>query len=585
LTRAGKILIVDDDDGFRRSTLRSLTHYGYECLEAAGSTEARIALDKEPDVQAVLCDIHMPGRSGIELLRDMTADHPDVAVVMTTGLDDPQMADLAFEIGAFGYVVKPFDTNELLINLASALRRRDLELARRDHVSALEQTIGRARALDGLIAGIDDESSGLPGTNADMVERLSYAISLRDEAGPHIERMSRCSAVLAEAVGFTRLTANDVRLATALHDVGKIGVPDSVLLKPGALSTDERSTMQRHAQIGYQLLAGSKSELVGVAAVIALHHHEWWDGGGYPRGLRGTEIPEEARIAAITDVFDALTRDRVYRAAIDIDEAMAVMSELRGRQFEPRLLDAFLDAMDLIQPIREAYPDSADDDRIRVLLVGDHADITQRLARLSESPPTIKVIGTSATVADARVAAIAYQPDVILMEFELPDGDGADATSQINAILPRAKVVIVTSRTDDHALVRCVAAGCSGFVTRPESIDSLVNAIHAAHAGETVTPASELAPLIRKLQPTQRGLGASLRPREIEVLALVASGLPNKQIAQRLTLSLNTVRNHVQSVLYKLHAHSKLEAVATAVREGIIDYPGKAVGHERDGRQ
>jgi DNA-binding NarL/FixJ family response regulator len=171
---------------------------------------------------------------------------------------------------------------------------------------------------------------------------------------------------------------------------------------------------------------------------------------------------------------------------------------------------------------------------------------------------------------------------VILIDFELPDGDGADATSQINAILPRAKVVIVTARTDDDALLRCVAAGCTGFVTKFESIASLVAAIHAAHLGETVTPVSDLAPLIRELQPTRRGLGASLGPREIEVLALVASGRSNKQIAQQLTLSLNTVRNHVQSVLRKLQAHSKLEAVATGVREGVIDYPGKFVGHSRE---
>ncbi len=579
MNRAPKVLIVDDDEAFRRSTARLLTYHGYECLEALGSAEARIALDNQLHIEAVLCDIQMPGGSGIDLLRDVAADHPDVAVVMTTALDDPQMADLAFEIGAFGYVVKPFDINELLISLASALRRRDLELVRRNHVSVLEQTIARTTALDGVIASIDDESTASSDTDPDIIARLSLAISLRDdETERHIERMSRCSAVLAEAVGFTRLTANDFRLASALHDVGKIGVPERVLLKPGALSADEHLTMQRHAQIGFQLLAGSTSELVGVAAVIALAHHERWDGGGYPRGLRGTEIPEEARIAAVTEVFDALTSKRVYRPAIGSEEAIGVMSDLRGRQFEPRLVDAFLDSMDTIQAIREAYPDSDDDDtRIRVLLVDDDRTSTQSLVRLLGSRPTINVIGSAATVVEARVAAIAYRPDVILVDFELPDGDGADATSQINAILPRAKVVIITANTDDHALLRCVAAGCSGFVTRHEPISSLVDAIHAAHEGETVTPVSDLAPLLVKLQPTRRGLGASLRPREIEVLTLVASGLSNKQIAQRLTLSLNTVRNHVQSVLSRLQAHSKLQAVATAVREGIIDYPGKDV--------
>ena len=573
-----KVLIVDDDVAFRRSTARLLAYQGYECIEAAGASEARTALADTQDVQAVLCDIQMPGESGIELLRDLTTDYRDVAVVMTTAVDDPQMADVAFEIGAFGYVVKPFDHNELLINLASALRRRGLELARRDHLSALEQTITRTKALEGVIAGIDDASSAFPDTDEDMIERLSYAISLGDdETRPHIERMSRCSAILAEAVGFTRLTANDVRLATAFHGVGKIGVPESVLLKPGTLSSDEHWAMQRHTQIGYQLLAGSNSVLVGAAADIALSHHEWWDGGGYPRGLRGTEIPEEARIAAINEVFDALTSTRVYRPAIGFDEAIGVMSELRGYQFEPRLLDAFLGAMDAIVTIREAYPDRRAETRVRVLLVGDRGTMTQNAVGLLESQPTIKVVGTTTTIAEARVAAIAYQPEVVLIDVELPDGDVADATSQMLAILPRGKVVIITSRADDDALVRCVAAGCSGFVTTHESIESLVESVHAAHDGEAVTPVDELLPLMRKLPPTQRGLGGSLRPREIEVLTLVASGLPNKQIANLLGLSLNTVRNHVQSVLYKLHAHSKLEAVATAVREGVIEYPGKTI--------
>ena len=266
--------------------------------------------------------------------------------------------------------------------------------------------------------------------------------------------------------------------------------------------------MQRHAQIGYQLLAGSSSVLVGAAADIALSHHEWWDGGGYPRGLRGTEIPEEARIAAITDVFDALTSNRVYRPAIGLDEAIGVMTELRGHQFEPRLLDAFLDSMDAIVAIREAYPD-----RRRGVprpcptgrtIAGSH---DHSLVGLLESQPTIKVVGTAATVAEARVAAIAYQPDVILMDFELPDGDVADATSQIIAILPRSKVVIVTSRTDDDALVRCVAAGCSGFVTKDESIESLVESIHAAAEGEAVTPVERARPIDAQAatDPTRAG--------------------------------------------------------------------------------
>jgi putative two-component system response regulator len=567
------VLLVDDDEVFRRSTARILTAHGYSCVEAATSAQARVVLDTEPDIAAALCDIKMPGRSGIDLLAELTEDFPDLAVVMTTGVDDPRIAEAALDVGAFGYVIKPFDTNELLISLASALKRRELELAHRDNVRALEQTIARTRRLGGLIEGLEAEPSRSP-DDVELIDRLSRAVSLRDEeTGRHIERMSRYSVVLAKAVGFTGLPLEDLRLATALHDVGKIGVADGILLKPGALSHDEYGTMQRHAQIGHQLLAGSTSALLRIAAEIALTHHEWWDGRGYPRGLQGTEIPEAARIAAVADVFDALTSHRVYRPALSFDQAKEIMVAQRGLQFEPRLLDAFFDSLDEIASIREAYPDQDDGtDRIRILVVDDHQIFTHSLVRLLGTRPELKVVGTAGSVSDAVAAALAYEPDVILMDFELPDGDGTEAMERIKALTPSVKVVMLTARTDDQSLVRAIAAGCSGFVKKEDAVDSLLEAILAANEGETITPPSELAPLLRQLRPTQRGLGADLTPRELEILRLFAAGQVNKQVAQGLGLRLNTVRNHAQSILYKLQAHSKLEAVATAVREGIIGY-------------
>jgi putative two-component system response regulator len=570
-----KVLIVDDDEVFRRSTARLLTDRGYACVEAPDAARARVVLETEPDVAAVLCDITMPGASGIALLTELTADSPDVAVVMTTGIDDPTIADVAFGSGAFGYLVKPFDANELVINLASALKRRELVISQRGQVRTLEQTIARTKVLGGVLEGVEAGAGLFPDGDEEMSERLSRAVSLRDEeTGRHIERMSRYSVVLANAVGFTGLSLEDLRLATALHDVGKIGVPDGILLKPGSLSPDEYAAMQRHAQIGYQLLAGSASELLRHAADIALMHHEWWDGNGYPRGLQGDEIPEEARIAAITDVFDALTSNRVYRPGMSFDEAIVLMRALRGRQFEPRLLDAFFDSMQEVAAIREAYPDQEDDQRrIRILVVDDHEIFAQSLVRLLGSRPELKVVGIAGSVSEAVVGVLGYEPDVVLMDFELPDGDGPQATEQIKALMPSVKVIMLTARNDELSLVHSIAAGCSGFVKKEDTVDVLLAAIVAAHEGETVAAPQELAPLLRQLRPTNRGLGADVTPRELEILRLIASGLVNKQIAQHLGLSLNTVRNHVQNVLYKLQAHSKLEAVATAVREGVIDYP------------
>ena len=571
------VLVVDDDDRFRRTTARVLTEAGYETSQASSGLEARDLLSSDTEFGALLCDIRMPGESGLDLIAHLAADHPDLAVVMTTGVDDPQVAAAAFEIGADAYLIKPFTTNEIVIALSNSLRRRRLEIERRQQLHGLEHTVNQLRTLTYVLKGIE---SAPMSADEDLIDRLSMAISLRDEeTGGHIERMSRYAAVLAGIVGYSGGSSEQVRLACALHDVGKIGVSDTILLKPGPLSPEEYAAMQRHAQMGYALLSGSSSEVLSLAAQVALGHHEWWDGSGYPRGLSADQIPEVARIAAVADVFDALTSNRVYRPAFPIDEAVAIMSELRGQQFEPRLLDAFIEMAGDLSAIRLAYPDLDDGGpRIRVLIVDDHEIFVQSLERLLGAEPTIKVVGAAGSVAEAVKAATAYLPDIVLMDFELPDGDGVSATEQIRALTPSAKVVMLSRRGDPGALARAIAAGCAGFVTKTEPAHTLVGAIRVAFEGEALWPAADLPQLLGRLSSTRRGLGADLGARELEVLGLVAAGFPNKAIAQRLHISLNTVRNHVQRILYKLDAHSRLEAVAIAVREGIIDREREALG-------
>lgn len=574
-----RVLIVDDDDAFRASQTRILTRAGYLCFQASNASEARDRLDCGMDIAALLCDVNMPGGSGLVLLTTLVSDYPDLAVIMTTGEDDPATAAVAFETGAYGYLIKPFTTNEILIALAGALRRRQLEMDRRLETRSLERSVVRLRTLRGVLSVIEDPLAGTAVDDEENMQRLARAVSLRDEeTGQHIERMSRYAALLAREVGFTDLAADEVRLAAALHDVGKIGIPDTVLLKPGRLSPDEYATMQRHSLIGYQLLADSTSPLVRVAAATALGHHEWWDGGGYPRGLQGEEIPAVARIAGVADVFDALTSNRVYRPGKAVDEAVAIMQELRGRQFEPSLLDAFFGCLDEVAAIRAAFPDTDDAPRIRVLVVDDHEIFVQSLVRLLGAHPDLKVVGTAASAAAARAATVAYEPDVVLMDFVLPDGDGAAATEAVKALLPRTKVVMLTARTDHDALVRAIAAGCSGFVAKAEAVETLVEAIHSAYAGDEPTQMAEMPVLLSELRPTSRGLATALTTREVEVLGLLGSGMASRAIAHDLNTSLNTVRNHVQHILYKLGAHSKLEAVATAVREGIIERIPVAAG-------
>jgi DNA-binding CsgD family transcriptional regulator len=291
-----------------------------------------------------------------------------------------------------------------------------------------------------------------------MLITLSNALKRR-----RLDRMSRYSVTLAKAVGYPDHSINRARLATVLHDVGHVGVPDTILLRPGPLSPDEYKIVQCHAHISYRLLAGSASELLGAAATVVLGHHEWWDGSGYPRGLSGDQIPELARVAAVTGVFDALTSNCGYRAALPVDTAVAIMTERRGRQFEPRLLEAFLGALDEIVAVRQAYGDGEDDELGARVPFVDEGDVPL----------------------DDRVA---------------------------------------------------------------------------------------LSQLLDRIKPACSRAGADLGPRELEVLGLVAAGLPNKAVAERLYISINTVRNHVKSILQKLEAHSKLQAVAIAVQEGLIDH-------------
>ena len=200
-----------------------------------------------------------------------------------------------------------------------------------------------------------------------------------------------------------------------------------------------------------------------------------------------------------------------------------MMTELRGRQFEPRLLDAFFAARPQLEAIAAEYPDHApEDDRVRLMVVDDHEIFLDSLVRRLALEEDLRVVGVARSVEEARRGIATYEPDVVLMDFELPDGDGAEATEHVKRYSPAVKVVMLTGRTDQAAMVRALAAGCSGFVTKTEGADHLIGAIRQAHQDEAVPSPADLAPLLAELRGTQRGLGATLSLREIEVLELVA---------------------------------------------------------------
>jgi putative two-component system response regulator len=314
-----RLLCVDDDAQVRALIERVVVAAGYDCVGVGTVDGARELLAHE-DFSVVLCDIGLPGRSGLELLEELGRTRPDIATVMVTGHDHVGIVDAALKLGAYGYVTKPFSANDLIIDISNALHRRQFEAERRD---ASETELQRAYA----------------GT----LRRLSRAVEYHDGAtGAHLERVGSFTADIATALGISEARVELLRLAAPLHDIGKIAVADKILRKTGMLTDEERRLMDQHADIGHDLLGGSGSELLELAATIAWTHHERWDGSGYPRRLRGDEIPLEGRIVAVADVFDALSSDRPYRPRLSVEAARTAILEGSGHAFDPDVVDAFV---------------------------------------------------------------------------------------------------------------------------------------------------------------------------------------------------------------------------------------------------
>jgi putative two-component system response regulator len=339
-TTPARILIVDDDRHVRALMRRLLERAGYVCATAENGVKAHELLAVEP-FELLVCDLQMPGESGLDVISYVRATYPDTAAIMVTGVDDEKLAGHALALGAYGYIVKPFSTTDLSIQVLNALRRRQLEIAQRQERERLEHMV------EERTGELRDAVEELKRSEEETVRRLAAAVEARDhETAEHIERVGNYSALVASWLGLSEDHCELIRRSSTLHDVGKIGVADEILLKPGPLTPAERVAMQRHAKIGHDILDGSKLDLLELAATIAWTHHERVDGTGYPRGLAGSEIPLEGRIVAVVDVYDALTSDRPYRPALAHDNALALMCTGKGTQFDAVVLDAFLSALE-----------------------------------------------------------------------------------------------------------------------------------------------------------------------------------------------------------------------------------------------
>jgi putative two-component system response regulator len=341
--KRGTVLVVDDDEAIRHMIARILERSGYASSEAPDPAAALALADALP-FDLVMCDVHMPGGSGLGLVRDLRERHPDIAVLMVSGMDDPKTAALAIDSGAYGYIVKPFEANEILIAADNALRRAQLEIENRVHRKHLESLVAeRTSDLTATVERLSKAEKALRVSQEEAIRRLAHAAEFHDlSTGAHLNRVSRTCGLLAEQIGLGSARAELIRIASPMHDIGKIGVSDEILRKPGKLTADEMDEMRKHPVMGNEILAGSDSELLQVGGVIALTHHERWDGGGYPYQLEREAIPIEGRIVALADVFDALISERPYKPAFEIDHALTLMKDERGRHFDPDLLDAFL---------------------------------------------------------------------------------------------------------------------------------------------------------------------------------------------------------------------------------------------------
>jgi putative two-component system response regulator len=343
------ILIVDDLPIVRLSLQRILTKAGYRCREAEDVPRALAVLD-EDDIELILCDIQMPGASGLDLVKAISPRIPETSVVMVSSLEDAETAIECLQRGAFGYVLKPFQPREILVQVNGALRRRMLEIAFRDREAQL--------ALK-----VQEQTVELKDSREEIALRLIAASEHRDnETGMHVRRIGLYAAEMARLLGWDLKGVDTIQSAAPMHDIGKIGVPDAILQKPSALTEEEWVTMKRHTTMGATILKGSTVPFIQMGARIAIGHHEKWDGSGYPKGLAGEAINLEARITALVDVYDAVSNRRHYKEPWPEDRVVALIRKGDGIHFDPQLVDLFLTNLDRFRDILLAHPDEPHDE-------------------------------------------------------------------------------------------------------------------------------------------------------------------------------------------------------------------------------
>jgi len=329
-----RVLVVDDDDAVRDVISTLLAEEGYQTATASSSDEA-LGACKDGDYQLVLSDMKMPGHDGLWLLERIRTDYPSIAVIMLTAFGDTELAVDCLRRGAADYLLKPPKIGELVRAIERALARRRLELARTRYRSSLESRVREKTAE--LSRALREVEQSYQSTLHALVQALD---AREHETSDHSQRVVRYTVAIAEKMGVATVRLPDIGRGALLHDIGKIGIRDAILLKEGPLTDQEWKEMRQHPQMGWRMI--SKIPFLHAAAEIVLSHQERWDGTGYPRGLSGEAIPVGARVFAVADTFDAMTSDRPYRRSTTFAEARKEIARCAGTQFDPRCVAAFL---------------------------------------------------------------------------------------------------------------------------------------------------------------------------------------------------------------------------------------------------
>lgn len=343
-----RILVVDDEETIRNLLCEKLVEMGYRCETARDGKECITKFEDKSGYDVVLLDIQMPNMNGIETLKKLKSHDPDVSVIIISASRDIEDVRSALKLGAYDFIFKPFNIIDVESVLERAVERSNLLKQNRDYQQNLERKVV-------------EQTTELVKLYAGTLEAMVRALDLREkETGFHSYRVTEYSVTLARKMDIQDDEVSVIAKGALLHDIGKIGVPDNILLKPGKLTDEEWEIMKKHPQLGYDML--KNIDFLEDAAKIVLHHHEHYDGKGYPHGLAGKDIPAGARIFSVVDALDAMTSDRVYRKAFTFEKAFEIIGSVSGSQFDPDIVNGLLEiGIDEFMEIRKSIDESGAD--------------------------------------------------------------------------------------------------------------------------------------------------------------------------------------------------------------------------------